>query len=130
MEFGNLTKDNLVLYAVKAYENDTGMTLDEFREDFDRIKYVKRLLRKYVLTGQIKERLVLNHLVTLYNVFQPEALTRILFFRFDEDMYPALKTFLSYLSFMPDVVPGINGTFIRSVDVPLDSSLQSDLQKL
>ena len=73
--------------------------MDEFNEDLNRIKYIKRLLRKYIKTGILRERLILNHLIILQNVFGPTVTSRILFFKVDKELYSELKTFLIYLNY-------------------------------
>jgi hypothetical protein len=123
MDFSNLTNDNIVLYAVKYYDNPACRGVHEFNEDLDRIKYIKRLFKRYMTKGVLKERLILNHIIVLYNVFGVEAATRILFFRLESDLWSALKTFLVFLNFMPDRVQGIEGQDIISSDVSLDLHL-------
>lgn len=122
MDFSNLNNDNVLLYAIRAYDNPSAHGKKEFEEDYERFKYVKRLLKRYVKKGVIKERLVLNHITILYNVFGVAA-TRILFLKMEPDLYPALKTFLIAISFMPDQVLGIQGKTIRSSDIMPDSVL-------
>src|SRR4051812_15429158 len=99
--FENLTEKNYLLYAIKAYESPQCI-FSEFENDFKRIKYVKRLFRKYKCSKDIKERLILNHIICLSNVFGVEATTRLLFFRIDTKDYDLLKTFLVFLDYMPD----------------------------
>lgn len=94
--------------------------MSEFEEDLNRIQYIKRLITKYNNGGDLKDRLILNHLMVIYNVFGVEAATRILFFKLDPEDYPVLKTFLVFLNFMPDVVSGVNGYNIHSSDIKLD----------
>lgn len=122
VDFSNLTNENVLLFAIRAYDNPSSHGSREFEEDFERFKYVKRLLKRYVKKGNIKERLVLNHVTILYNVFGLAA-TRILFLKMEPDLYPALKTFLIAINFMPDIVPGINGKTIRSSDIMPDPVL-------
>ena len=95
------TEKNIKTYAVENYTNTACLSAEDFWEDFNRIKYVKRLLRKYVKDGTLKERLVLNHLIAFYNVFEISAATRMLFLRMDDDLQPALKTFLVFLNYLP-----------------------------
>lgn len=122
MDFANLSNDNVTLYAMRHYDNPSATGAKEFEEDFERFKYVKRLLKRYVKKGAIKERLVLNHITILYNVFGLAA-TRILFLKMEPELYPALKTFLLAISFMPDTVTGINSKTIRSSDIMPDAIL-------
>lgn len=125
----DLTEDNYLLYAMKAYMSPHYI-MSEFEGDLKRTKYLKRLFRRYKITKSLKERLILNHLILLYNVFGAEPATRILFFRIDENDYDVLKTFLIYLNFMPDVVRGINGRDIISSDILIDMSVADILRKI
>jgi hypothetical protein len=127
--FDDLNESNILLYAAKCYEKPNCVS-SEFDEDYKKIRYIKRLLQKYRLTGEIKERLLLNHLVVAQNVFGVEACTRMLFLRINEKDYSALKTFLVYTSAMPTVVKGINGYDIISSDISLDNRIVEILRKL
>jgi len=127
--FDNLNDDNFTMYAIKAYEKPNCI-MSEFEGDLKRTKYLKRLFRKYKLTNQLKERLILNHIIMLYNVFGAEATTRILFYRIDSKDYDVLKTFLLYLNLMPDIVFGIRGKMIRSSDILIDLNIAQVLREL
>lgn len=123
MDFNNLTDENILLYAIKHYDNPACRGVHEFNEDLDRIKYIKRLFKRYQTKGVLKERLILNHITILYNVFGVEAATRILFFRLESDLWSVLKTFLVFLNFMPDRVIGIEGNDLISSEIALDTRL-------
>jgi hypothetical protein len=97
--------------------------MSEFEGDMKRIKYLKRLFRRFKNGGSLKERLILNHIILLNNVFGPEATTRILFYKIEKDDYDVLKTFLCYLYIMPEIVFGINGTNISSYDIPIHNKV-------
>jgi hypothetical protein len=125
--FDNLTEENILLYAAKSYEKPNCIR-SEFEEDYKRIRYIKRLLQRYRLTGKIKERLILNHIVIVQNVFGIEASTRMLFFRIDWRDWSALKTFLIYTSAMPNIVRGIRSKDIISSDIPIDEYIVSILR--
>lgn len=127
--FENLSETNILLYAAKCYDKPN-CVISEFDDDYKKIRYIKRLLQKYRLTGEIKQRLLLNHLIVLQNVFGIEASTRMLFFRIDERDYAALKTFLIYTSAMPEKVIGIKGLDIISSDIPLDPKIVDMLRRL
>jgi hypothetical protein len=90
MLFDNLTSENILMYAMKIYDKPNCI-MSEFKEDMKRFNYLKRLFRRYRKIGEIKELLVLNHLVVLYNVFGAEALTRLLFFKMSKEDQPILK---------------------------------------
>lgn len=104
--------------------------MSEFESDIRRTKYIKKLIRKYNITNELKERLILNHIILLSNVFGPEPTTRILFFKFDVDDYGILKTFLLYLNMMPDIVMGINGINLQSSDILVDMDVANKLRAL
>ena len=104
--------------------------MSEFEGDIKRTKYLKRLFRRYKVTKTLKERLILNHIILLNNVFGPEVTSRILFYRIDERDYDILKTFLLYLGIMPDMVWGINGKNIRSSDIPVDMNIAEILRDI
>jgi hypothetical protein len=130
MEFNNLTNENVLLYAMKHYDNPACHGVHEFTEDFDRIKYVKRLFKRYQTKGVLKERLILNHIIIIYNVFGLDAATRILFFRLDSDLWSVLKTFLVFLNYMPDKIFGIDGKDVISSDISLETELAERLRSI
>jgi hypothetical protein len=127
--FDDLNEDNFLLYAVKAYTSPHCI-MSEFEGDLKRTKYLKRLFRRYKLSKALKERLILNHIILLYNVFGAEPATRILFYRVDESDFDVLKTFLIYLNYMPEKVKGINGKDIISSDILLDMHVADILRNL
>ena len=129
MLFNDLNDANVLLYAVKCYEKPNCIQ-SEFDEDYKTFRYIKRLLHRYRLTGEMKERLLLNHLILCQNVFGVEASTRILFLRNSEKDYSALKTFLVYTSAMPNTVKGIRGVDIRSSDIQLDNIIVDILREI
>jgi hypothetical protein len=117
--FENLNDDNFLLYAMKCYDSPNAI-MSEFEEDLKRIKYVKRLIKRYRATGELKERLILNHLIILSNVFGTKNSVRMLFYKVDKEDYDILKTFLLFLHYMPDTVLGIKGKNIYSSDITVD----------
>jgi hypothetical protein len=129
MFFDDLNDSNVLLYAVKCYDKPNCIK-SEFDEDYKKFRYIKRLLHRYRLTGIIKDRLLLNHLILCQNVFGVEASTRILFLRCNEKDYSALKTFLVYTSAMPSIVRGVHGRNIVSSDIQLDQRLVGILREL
>jgi hypothetical protein len=104
--------------------------MSEFEGDIKRTKYLKRLFRVYKVTKILKERLILNHLILMNNVFGPEPTTRILFYKIDERDYDILKTFLIYLNLMPDVIRGIRGKNINSSDIQINMHIADILRRL
>ena len=127
--FENLNDDNFLMYAMKAY-NSPHCIMSEFEGDIKRTKYLKRLFRRYKVTKSLKERLILNHIILLNNVFGTEATSRILFYKIDERDYDILKTFLAYLNIMPDEILGIDGKNIYSCDIPLNMDIVEVLKSI
>jgi len=127
MSFDDLTNDNILLYAAKAYDKPNCI-MSEFKEDMKRFNYLKRLFKRYRKIGELREQLVLNHLVVICNVFGPEVATRLLFFKMSKDDYSALKTYLLFLSCMPEKVRGIKGHDIISSEIPVDMTIADILR--
>jgi hypothetical protein len=127
--FEDLNEENFMLYVVKCYASPHCI-MSEFESDIKRTKYLKRLFRRYKVTKSLKERLILNHVILLNNVFGPIPTARILFYKIDERDYDILKTFLDYLDIMPDEVTGINGKTIYSSDIPLEPNIAEILRKI
>ena len=125
----NLNDDNFIIYAMKAYDRPNCI-MSEFEEDLSRIKYVKRLIKRYKTTGELKERLILNHIIVLSNVFGIEPSARMLFFKIDKEDYDILKTFLLFLNYMPRHINGISGNHYNSADIGVDVFVGSRLTKL
>ncbi len=121
-----LNDDNIVYFAMKNYSNPSCKNVEEFQEDYNRIKYVKRLFNRYEQSGVLSERLILNHIITIYNVFGVEASTRMFFNRLDEKQYSILKTFLVYLNYCPE--KKFDG--IDIVSIPLDATIIKKLRSL
>lgn len=127
--FDDLNDENFMMYAMKCY-NTPNCVMSEFEGDIKRTKYLKRLFRRYKITKSLKERLILNHIILLNNVFGPEATSRILFYRIDERDYDILKTFLLYLNILPEVVYGINGKNIKVDEITVDMDVVEILRKI
>ncbi len=126
----NLNRRTFFAYAIRVYNNPSCSGVAEFRDDLLRIKYVKRLIRRYVKTGRLKPRLLINHLIGMNNVFLPEAVSRLLFFKLSEEEWPALKTALEYVNLMPECVPLISGIDILKTDIATDEIVLKELQSL
>ena len=101
MIFTELTEDNFLLFAIKNYENPQAVTKEDFDKDLNQFKYIKRLLKRYKNTGQLKTHLLLNHFIILYNIFG-EATTPMLFFKIEKDLWSAMKTFVMFLGKLPE----------------------------
>lgn len=125
MDFVKLNDDNYIMFAMKHYDNPQCVNLEEFNEDMNRVKYLKRLFRKYKSTGVLRERLILNHIIIFYNIFGVDAATRLLFTRIEEDLHPYLKTFVVYLNSLPHQIPEYD-----LVSIPLDIRIITKLRKI
>ena len=101
MRFDELNENNYMLFAIKFYDNPHALTKEDFEDDLKRIKYVKRLLKRYKNTGVLKTHLILNHLTVLFNVFN-DAAVPLLFYNFEEDLWPSIKSFLLFLERVPE----------------------------
>ena len=101
MRFNELNESNYLLFAIKFYDNPQAVTKDDFEEDLRRIRYIKRLLKKYKKEGVLRTYLILNHLTVLFNVFN-DATVPLLFFNLERDLWPSLKSFLIFLNRIPE----------------------------
>ena len=127
--FDNLNEENFMMYAMKCYISPNCI-MSEFEGDIKRTKYLKRLFRRYKVSKSLKERLILNHIILLNNVFGPDVTGRILFYKIDPRDYDILKTFLLYLGILPEFVTGINGKNIKTSEVPIDMHIVEILRNI
>ena len=118
-----------MLYLVKAYDKPNCI-MSEFNDDMKRFNYLKRLFQRYRKYNELREQLVLNHLVVLYNVFGPEVASRSLFFKVSKDDYSALKTYMLFLNIMPERIRGIKGQDILSSDISVDMKIAEALRQI
>ena len=127
MDFQTLTKNIFILYAMGNYTNPDCMGINEFDDDMAKIKYVKRLLKKYVRSGFIRPILLLNHLLILGNVFGIHQTSRMLFFKLEPELHAPLKTVLLYLNYIEDrgYIEGLN-----IQNIPMDTELATMLRKI
>lgn len=126
-----LDESNFLLYAAKHYDNPNCYQTVEFYDDLSIFKYLKRLFNRYEETGELKERLILNHLTVLYNTFGTEPATRMLFLKL-RGQYQILKPFLVFLNMMPEVVYniGIENRNIKSSDIHMDEEIVKVLRTI
>ena len=129
MSFDNLNNENIMLYAAKSYDKPDCI-MSEFKEDMKRFNYLKRLFQRYRRYDEMRERLVLNHLIVIYNVFGVEVATRMLFFKVAKDDYAVLKTYLLFLNYMPQVIRGIKGQDLVSSDIAVDMRIAEVLRNI
>jgi hypothetical protein len=127
--FENLTEENFLLFAMKYYTNPHCTDITEFHDDLKRIRYIKRLFKKYEGTGILKDRLILNHLIVLYNMFDSRAMTRMLFLKLNGyDNY--LKPFLIFLNYWPSEIGKINGNRLIDSNIGLDYNVVQQLRTI
>lgn len=119
--FDELTSKNFELYAARHYRNNQCLDIKDFYEDMSRFSYVLRLLRKYKDTNEINTRLVLNHIITIYNVYDISAANKMMFFKIDEDLHSVVKTFLIFLNYLPESQQG---------NTKLDLQIAKELQEI
>ncbi len=101
MIFNELNEDNFLLFAIKNYENPQAVTKEDFEKDLNHFKYIKRLLKRYKKSGELKTHLILNHFIILYNIFG-EATTPMLFFKIEKELWCPLKSFIIFLNRLPE----------------------------
>jgi hypothetical protein len=121
-----LNEGNFLIHAMHNYDNPQCHSLAEFEEDIKKFLYLKKLLSRYKNHGELRERLILNHIIVLYNIFGDTA-TRMLFFKVEENCWDALVTFLVYLDRMPETLPEFN---IVLSDIKLDETIIATLRKI
>ena len=126
MRFNELTNENYLMFALLHYDNPHCIDIKEYFEDVRKLKYIKRLFNRYKEDNVMKERLILNHIISFYNVFDNKAATRLLFFRVGTEYHSLLKTFLIFLNKMPEQV---NETLFSS-DIQLDEKIIEILRDL
>jgi hypothetical protein len=121
-----LNENNFLVYAMHHYDNPQCHTLEEFEEDLKKILYLKKLLSRYKNNDELRERLILNHIIVLYNIFG-EAATNMLFYKIEESNWDVLVTFLVYLERMPEALPQYG---IKLSDVKLDEKVIATLRNI
>ena len=119
--FDKLTNRNFELFASQNYNNPECESVEEFKEDLSRFKYLKRLLRRYETSEDLQERLILNHLIVIYNVFGIEAANRMVWFKVNEEHWHFIKPFLVFLNYLPED---------EKVEVSMDPYIVEVLRKL
>ena len=121
-----LNDANFLIYAMHNYDNPQCHSVAEFEDDLKKFIYLKKLIYRYKNAGELRERLILNHIIVLYNIFG-EATTKMLFYKIEEELWPQLITFLVYLNRMPETISeyGINLT-----DIKLDETIIAVLRKI
>ena len=121
-----LNESNFLVFAMHHYDNPQCHSLQEFEEGLKKFLYLKKLISRYKNNGELRERLILNHIIVLYNIFG-ESATQMLFYKIDESCWDSLITFLVYLDRMPETIPELN---IVLSDIVLDETIISTLRKI
>lgn len=121
MIFNELNEENFLLFAIKNYENPQAVTKEDFDKDLNHFKYIKRLLKRYQKTGELRAHLLINHFIVLYNIFG-DATTPMLFYKIEKDLWSSMKTFIMFLNKLPEFPK----CYIH--DVPVDLECLSQLQ--
>jgi hypothetical protein len=101
MIFNELNENNFLLFAIRYYENPQAVTREDFEKDLNHFKYIKRLLKRYKKSGELKTHLILNHFIILYNIFG-EATTPMLFFKIEQELWSSVKSFIIFLNRLPE----------------------------
>ena len=128
--FDDLNEENYNHFAMKFYINNQCTSVEEFNDDLNKVKYVKRLFNRFLETGELRTNLILNHLIVIYNVFENEAATRMLFFRVEERFHSILKPFLIFLNRLPEIVKGVGGEDVITNIIPLNETTIKELRKI
>jgi hypothetical protein len=127
--FDNLTEENFLMFAMKNYTNNHCTDMLEFYDDLKRIRYIKRLFHKYKKSNDLKERLILNHLMVLYNTFESRAMTRMLIMELDGYL-DCLKPFLILLNYWTTDVGLIKGKKVVDSQITLDGNIVKVLRQI
>ena len=129
MYHNRLTDDNFLVYCAKIYDNPQMTTSEEFIEDLDRIKYIKKLITRYVESNDLKEQLILNHIITLHNCFGVH-LSKILYLKLEKQFH-CVKPFLIMLNALPEVIYNVgNYNKVYTDEIPMDLNIIKALRKI
>ena len=124
-----LTEDNLELFAAKCYINNNCIDIEEFKEDFNRLKYIKRLVKRYEVYGELRERLILNHLVIMYNVFEGKDCTRMIFYKLRQSL-PIIVPFLLLLRRLPKELYDQDNKLVYTSDIAMNQEVIRKLRDI
>ena len=117
MNFDELTPDNWLFFAIQNYNNPSSVTYADFEEDLKRFKYIKRLLKRYATTGELKTHLILNHVIVLYNVFD-DAATPLLFYKTEATYWSQIRAFMLFLNRLPPLLEQeVDGECLKSLNL-------------
>jgi hypothetical protein len=119
--FNEVNDENFMIFAARHYYNPRCIDIEEFYEDLNRFKYVKRLLNRYIETGKLPERLILNHMIIIFNAFDIKPTLMMLEHKLDEKHWPIVKPFLVFLRHIKND---------EYVDIPMDKTVVDALRKI
>ena len=128
MKLEPLDENTFLLFAMKQYDNPQCKDIEEFHEDLNRIKYIKRLLGRFHKKNVLKERLILNHIIIMANVFSPVGTSRMLFYKIEDELHSSLKTFLLFLNYLPENTSRIPEIELK--DIPVDLRIMDALRNV
>ena len=123
MLFSELNEENFLLFAIKNYENPQAVTKEDFEKDLNHFRYIKRLLKRYKNSGELKTHLLINHFIILYNIFG-DAATPMFFYKIEDNLWSSVKTFIVFLNRLPEY----HHTYIH--EIPLDEKCLEELEKI
>ena len=123
MLFTELNEENFLLFAIKNYENPQAVTKEDFEKDLNHFRYIKRLLKRYKNSGELKTHLLINHSIILYNIFG-DAATPMFFYKIEDNLWSSVKTFIVFLNRLPEYPR----TYIH--EIPLDEKCLEELEKI
>ena len=123
MLFSELNEENFLLFAIKNYENPQAVTNEDFEKDLNHFRYIKRLLKRYKNSGELKTHLLINHFIILYNIFG-DAATPMFFYKIEDNLWSSVKTFIVFLNRLPEYPR----TYIH--EIPLDEKCLEELEKI
>ena len=123
MLFTELNEENFLLFAIKNYENPQAVTKEDFEKDLNHFRYIKRLLKRYKNSGELKTHLLINHFIILYNIFG-ETATPMFFYKIEDNLWSSVKTFIVFLNRLPEYPR----TYIH--EIPLDEKCLEELEKI
>ena len=123
MLFTELNEENFLLFAIKNYENPQAVTKEDFEKDLNHFRYIKRLLKRYKNSGELKTHLLINHFIILYNIFG-DAATPMFFYKIEDNLWSSVKTFIVFLNRLPEYPR----TYIQ--EIPLDEKCLEELEKI